>query len=52
MEHNKSLGFAIGFMGPTKQKNNHILVWQLGPKKARGVIYHGLNKELILELGE
>ncbi len=34
------------------RKHSHRLVWQLGPKKARGVICHGLNKELILELGE
>ncbi len=34
------------------KKHNHTLVWQLGPKKARGVICHSLNKELILELGE
>jgi hypothetical protein len=34
------------------RKHSHTLVGQLGPKKARGVICQGLDKELILELGE
>ncbi len=34
------------------RKHTHTLVGQLGPKKARGVICQGLDKELILELGE